>query len=380
MEEQRVEKTMKRMSELPDDILVDVLSRLPEKSLCRFTCVSKEWHSFISSLDPGFVKDLRRKRLRSNSYIYIWNHSLIDRYGPPYIMSCDVKVEHGGGTLRVSIVDTVNERIQENYSIPITTTRFHEVISCHNLVCFAGGIVSICNLITKEKATLPDCGRFGHVGFGYSSLSDEFKVVRWFMQENEFLVSMRCEIFSLTDRLRFKSDSWNLIDIRPFERLSQNSVFVNGVIYWLIYTQHHPNPIDTNTILATDLDKDESKLISCPNLSPQSSAYLVELKECLYLAHCWNRKAIVKMWRLEDPSNCVWVSEYYINFASIRKTIVPLTSVLTDHFEKLVFISLKGKGLFYYDVEKGTMRKPYNLGHLKLRQHEFPCVLKYMEF
>ncbi|KAL2511714.1 FBA 3 domain-containing protein [Abeliophyllum distichum] len=185
-------------------------------------------------------------------------------YGDPYIMYCDVEVEHGGGTLRVRIVDTVNERIQENYSIPITTTWFHEVISCHNLVCFAGGIVSICNLSTREKATLPDCGRFGHVGFG------------------------------------FKSDSWNLIDTRPFERLSENSVFVNGVIYWLIYTQHHPNPMDTDTILAYDLDKDESKLVSCPNLSPDSIAYLVELKECLYLAHCWNGKAIVKMWRFQN--------------------------------------------------------------------------------
>ncbi|KAF8655638.1 hypothetical protein HU200_060955 [Digitaria exilis] len=33
---------------LPDDALVDILSRLPDKSLCRFKCVSKAWRDLIS--------------------------------------------------------------------------------------------------------------------------------------------------------------------------------------------------------------------------------------------------------------------------------------------------------------------------------------------
>ncbi|KAG0531301.1 hypothetical protein BDA96_04G011900 [Sorghum bicolor] len=39
--------------QLPEDIIFDVLSRLPVKTLCRFRCVSKSWRALISS--PAFA-------------------------------------------------------------------------------------------------------------------------------------------------------------------------------------------------------------------------------------------------------------------------------------------------------------------------------------
>ncbi|CAA2970574.1 Hypothetical predicted protein [Olea europaea subsp. europaea] len=173
---------------------------------------------------------------------------------------------------------------------------------------------------------LPDSGHYVDVGFGYSSLSNEYKMVKWFMEDND-AISMGCKIFSLSDRLRFISDSWRLTETRPFVDLGGHPASVNRVIYWLIDTEDHRNFYRTDSILATDLDKEESKIISCPNLSPFSRASLLELKECLYLADCSTEKAIVKMWRLENPKKCRWVSEYYINFSSIFNPIVPLTSV-----------------------------------------------------
>ena len=38
---------------LPRDVIFDILSWLPAKSLCRFRCVSREWRAHIS--DPAFV-------------------------------------------------------------------------------------------------------------------------------------------------------------------------------------------------------------------------------------------------------------------------------------------------------------------------------------
>ncbi|CAA3032277.1 F-box kelch-repeat At3g06240-like [Olea europaea subsp. europaea] len=117
-----------RLNELPTDLLVDVLSRLPEKSLCRFTCVSKEWQSLISSPHPGFVKALRRQRLHRKSYLYIWNISLFDGNVESDVEDC---------SLRISIVDTTK--------------------------------ISICNLSTQEKAILPDPDHLGHVEEGWEN-------------------------------------------------------------------------------------------------------------------------------------------------------------------------------------------------------------------
>ncbi|OEL25978.1 hypothetical protein BAE44_0013008, partial [Dichanthelium oligosanthes] len=41
----------KRVADLPDDLLVEILSRLPAKTLCRFKCVSKSWRALMS--DPA---------------------------------------------------------------------------------------------------------------------------------------------------------------------------------------------------------------------------------------------------------------------------------------------------------------------------------------
>ncbi|KAK2654317.1 hypothetical protein Ddye_014173 [Dipteronia dyeriana] len=42
------------MSDIPPPIIVDILSRLPVKSLCRFRCVSKPWLALINH--PRFAK------------------------------------------------------------------------------------------------------------------------------------------------------------------------------------------------------------------------------------------------------------------------------------------------------------------------------------
>ncbi|CAM8918419.1 unnamed protein product [Rhodiola kirilowii] len=39
----------RKLPELPHDVIVDILSRLPCKSLLKFRCVSKQWNSIIRS-------------------------------------------------------------------------------------------------------------------------------------------------------------------------------------------------------------------------------------------------------------------------------------------------------------------------------------------
>jgi len=49
---------------LPEDIVFDVLARVPAKALCRFRCVCKAWRALIS--DPAFVAV---QRSRASPYL-----------------------------------------------------------------------------------------------------------------------------------------------------------------------------------------------------------------------------------------------------------------------------------------------------------------------
>ncbi|KAK1653865.1 hypothetical protein QYE76_071670 [Lolium multiflorum] len=44
-------KEQKCVSSLPDDVLVEILSRLPYRSFCRVKCISKPWLALCSDLD-----------------------------------------------------------------------------------------------------------------------------------------------------------------------------------------------------------------------------------------------------------------------------------------------------------------------------------------
>ncbi|KAM3690879.1 hypothetical protein ACJW31_09G153000 [Castanea mollissima] len=72
---------------LPDDLVYDILTRLPVKSLIRFRCVSRSWYCTIT--DSDFItKHLDRANLLSNSnnganyavesshILYLWNLSI----------------------------------------------------------------------------------------------------------------------------------------------------------------------------------------------------------------------------------------------------------------------------------------------------------------
>ncbi|CAM0151087.1 unnamed protein product [Urochloa decumbens] len=62
-------------SSLPEDPLVEILSRVPGKSLCRFKCVSKAWYGLIADL-------LRRKKLpEALEGFFFVSHSCGDNSG-----------------------------------------------------------------------------------------------------------------------------------------------------------------------------------------------------------------------------------------------------------------------------------------------------------
>ncbi|KAJ0427924.1 putative F-box domain-containing protein [Helianthus annuus] len=212
--------------EIPPEIITDILYRLPAKSLARFKSVSKNWQSQIS--DPQFIKHhqntLNHHHLICNSH----NTSLYslpinpDNQSDqtPKNITClsphtDIFIFHGScnGLVLCSTDDCIN---------------------CHSLVVF--------NPTTRELVTIPESGYdvISNLleidimyGFGYDSVTDDYKVVTVSYFHYNYLVApgdMCVCVYSLGE------GNWRRVDDSVYDHSHGRSlpgVLVNGVLHWV---------------------------------------------------------------------------------------------------------------------------------------------------
>ncbi|XP_042988349.1 F-box/kelch-repeat protein At3g06240-like [Carya illinoinensis] len=151
---------------LPEEVVVEILLRLPVKSLVRFRCVSKRWLSLIS--DP---------RLAKSQFKRAADHIQRLLFPTPFgLGSLEVDAPFGDGSaLRELFVPFKQPDLRLNL-----------LGSCDGLV-FASHYdhkdFYIWNPSTGEHRKLPDPGISPHpdneymYGFGYDSSIDDYKVI-----------------------------------------------------------------------------------------------------------------------------------------------------------------------------------------------------------
>ncbi|KAL6141252.1 hypothetical protein ACLB2K_059542 [Fragaria x ananassa] len=93
----------------PNDVLIDILVRVPVKSLLRFRCVSRIWNSLISS--PAFIITHLNQALlqQTNRKLLLFRYY----YSIDYVMEDD----HG-------MHMTVNDKREERFSLHIDDESF----------------------------------------------------------------------------------------------------------------------------------------------------------------------------------------------------------------------------------------------------------------
>ncbi|KAF8016213.1 hypothetical protein BT93_H1655 [Corymbia citriodora subsp. variegata] len=203
-----------------EDIVIEILLRLPAKSLMRFKCVSKWWQSLIS--DPGFAKS-HLQRLKAGDII---SSQRIFKTGPFEIINYEVLDGSDDG----GVVVKSQEPRMDAY-----TWYAEHVGSCDGLVCLSVlGRFVLYNPTTGERRNLPssDLFRLPEIfhGFGYDSRSDDYKIVQCKGTDQWQGGSMIWEmaIFSL------KSGSWKMTQVRRrhLYGIEQAGVYWNGALHW----------------------------------------------------------------------------------------------------------------------------------------------------
>ncbi|CAK7332961.1 unnamed protein product [Dovyalis caffra] len=179
--EKKTKKTPPPLPSLPNELIIEILSRLPAKSLIQFRCVSKSFKSLIS--DPEFIKThLEKVKTLSKSHHPDFSQTIVISSSEPLfkLKSCSVHSVCNNPETDVVILD--------DYSLKDTYSYDWVVGSCDGLLCLGieQDFVVLWNPTTRIFNRLPDLrfskksGSYTVFGFGYDSRVDDYKALAIF--------------------------------------------------------------------------------------------------------------------------------------------------------------------------------------------------------
>uniref|UniRef100_A0A2N9HBI5 F-box domain-containing protein n=1 Tax=Fagus sylvatica TaxID=28930 RepID=A0A2N9HBI5_FAGSY len=207
---------------LPQDLVEDILSRLPVKSLIRFKCVSKACHALITS--SQFTKSHFQRASSQNPKVLVLIHhgkSLFDVVQSEALVLSQNHVGHGhNGGFEFKEVD-VGFSLSNTYGYLVwnPSTRSNR---------------NIPRSTTFDSKLYGNCYSFG---FGYDYSTDDYKLLRSYYYKSE-IPMLEFEIFSLKTftwrKINLDKDDNIAISIRSKVPMKSYNTYFNGAIYWVV--------------------------------------------------------------------------------------------------------------------------------------------------
>ncbi|XP_059629937.1 F-box protein At3g07870-like [Cornus florida] len=220
---------------LPNDLLMDVLPRLPIKTLVRLACVSKSWYSWLTN--PSFIT-VHNLANNNNNLLLIRSRSGDDGKGVHFsLLRCENQMFYDYANLRLPLNSN-------NPSLRI-------IGICNGVVCLYSSFSRLVDWkelylwnpsIRKTMALPPLQDPFRshsplmhRIGFGYDALTDDYKVVRIVYLYERITNGVRSppevDIFSLS------TGTWRNISHLGLPHIIDESpqAYVNGAAHWLTH-------------------------------------------------------------------------------------------------------------------------------------------------
>ncbi|KAM5554507.1 F-box protein [Rosa sericea] len=224
---------------MPQEILFEILARLPVKSLLKFRCVCKYWKTLIST--PDFINaHLERTSMKSTH-----DRLLIQTRERRMDRKC----------LSLFCADTFAKFSEIELPMIKIESYFRVVVGSYNgVVCLYDSDFEtyLWNPSIRKFKRLPQVlndrrgqlARFA-ISFGFHPEGDDYKVVRILTFEHRYMIEV--EVYS------HRLESWRRINAVPPNShelyIQGEGTCVNGVVYWVI-KESFPS---CNSILSFDL-------------------------------------------------------------------------------------------------------------------------------
>nr|POE66585.1 f-box protein cpr30 [Quercus suber] len=209
------------MSNIPQELIIEILARLPVKSVVRFLCVSKEWYALIT--DSDFIKLHLKSSIETNrDRILILDEGKFSPYSSAVQFSKD-------------------NQFGKTFEIYMPLQNWVISDFCDGLVCLHKDYVklevAIWNPLIRKYRKLPiepidvpsSFWSGSRLAFGHDPRNDDYKVLRvteFYMTDS---VEFEVKVYSM------RSNSWKKIDVQwPNKAICCSKLVVlNGDVYWL---------------------------------------------------------------------------------------------------------------------------------------------------
>lgn len=361
--------------ELPTNLLYEIISRLPLKTIFSCRCVCKTFLKLIE--DPYFAKTHLNEALSTSTTIIVKENHFFSPYFCPYMLEIDY-------TPKKSSCSSDHQFYhQHNFSRQSCGVALRDVKCCFltgdtTFISSCNGLLSlyspslkkptycICNPVSGECMTLPHPASFSsdytylnHSGFGFCPRTEQYKVIR-FMSSTTTLRTVAL-VHTLGTR------SWSNIGDAPCPK-SQRSFdcFLDGKLH-LITTSHKISDI----VYSFDLETEKFKPVPMPaHFSPEYFSKISWISVgviggCLCLCYTTS-DAYFEVFAMEEYGiRESWIKKFaiHVQFYGLKVEDLQKPVKFLNNGE-LLFLS-KFNSLVSYSPQKGTFRDIKSLGNGK---------------
>ncbi|XP_076900893.1 F-box protein CPR1-like [Bidens hawaiensis] len=313
---------------IPFEIQIEIIKKLPIKTLIQCRSVSKPWKSFIDSSD--FIADYTVNRHAQPQ------HHLLIRYDDPTSKEA-----------YVSIVDDVTfPQIKYSLTAPPMVSLLRDSIfvgTSHGLFCLVGyyrnnpcdsvtltdpgNIIVLWNPLIKKSVAIDlsnvDWPRGTTFGFGVCRLTNDPKIVKIDdVRMHRKMEHWQVEVYSLRSGA-WRSSLGNLPSNSVEFHRPHSQVIIGGTIYWfgvgnIIGSGYH-------LLISFDLSSEEFREIYLPiklAFHDPTELFLCNLRDSLVVlkGSMVNNKGVYEVWMMEDGDSKLFTNVFTINIPHISSS------------------------------------------------------------
>ncbi|KAM0960275.1 hypothetical protein ACFX2J_025112 [Malus domestica] len=279
----------------PEEIIVQILLRLPVKPLIQFTSVCRSWNSIIKH--TSFINahlNLSQNKTSNNTPSILLRHCPKDPTVERYSLHLDN--------------DSFLELSKPQLPVQSLIECFRIVGSCNGLLLLSDDYhaetntlilwnPSIRKFVSLPKPHEPTSPYYPVYGFGFDSKKNDYKVVRlvYLRQDDQGQACPEVSLYSLN------SGSWKTISATaPNYVIAQtfwSQVFIKGAVHWI--ASHRKENGLRNVILSFDVSGETFKEIQLPEDLPRQFYNISAAGKSIAVKH------------YEENTHSIWIMREY---------------------------------------------------------------------